>query len=89
MAKIDGVKEEIGRLKLHFGLLAASYLSLLVWIMQDTAAYVGFVDRLIEAICWSSRLRLYFAIAPILLLTALVIAVDVTIRRKIQELEDC
>ena len=89
MARIDRVKEEIGRLKLHFGLLAASYLSLLVWMMQDTLAYVGLIERLIEAYSWSNRLLLHFAIAPIVLLTAMVIVVDLAIRRKIRELEDC
>ena len=89
MARIDRIKEEIGRLKLHFGLLAASYLSLLVWMMQDTVAYLGLIERLIKAYSWSNQLLLYFAIAPILLLTSMVIVVDLAIRRKIRELEDC
>ena len=88
MARIDRVREEIGRLKLHFGLLAASYLSLLVWMMQDTSAYVGLMERLIEAYSWSNRLLL-FAIAPILFLTAMVSLIDWAIRRKIRDLEDC
>ena len=89
MARIDRVREEIGRLKLHFGLLAASYLSFLVWAVQDPSAYVGLMERLIEAYSWSNRLLLLFVIAPILLLTVLVSLMDLAIRRKIRELEDC
>lgn len=89
MARIDRVREEIGRLKLHFGLLAASYLSFLVWAIQDTSAYVGLMERLIEAYSWSNRLLLLFAIAPVLFLTAMVSLIDWAIRRKIRELEDC
>lgn len=58
-------------------------------MMQDTLAYAGLIERLIEAYSWSNQLLLHFAIAPILLLTVMVIVVDLAIRRKIRELEDC
>ena len=89
MARIDRIREEIGRLKLHFGLLVAGLISFLVWGIQDTSAYLDLIKRLIEAYSWSNRLLLFFVIAPVLFLTVMVGFIDWAIRRKIRELEDC
>lgn len=41
MAKIDGIKEEIGWLKVVFGILVATDISLLAWLAQNFASAPG------------------------------------------------
>ena len=89
MAKIDRTKEEIGRLKLLFGVLTVSYISFMVWIFQKPWAYESLMKKIMKDFPGSEGIGLaVWAIIPILIISLMIISIDREIVRKIKELED-
>jgi len=74
LSKADRLKEEIGWLKVVFGILVATDISLIAWISQNYAK----ASVLLLTICGSA----------VIVITAIVIWVNHTAYRKIDELED-
>ena len=74
MAKLDGVREELGWLKILFTVLAAVDVSLIAWVSQtyDTA----------------KNALLFVAMAAAVVVTAHVIWINQVAYRKIRELKD-
>jgi hypothetical protein len=74
MAKIDRIKEEIGWLKLVFGVLVAIDASLVGWLAQNYAS--------------ASRLLLLAGVGATAVVTLAVVRVNRLAYRRIQQLED-
>ena len=91
MARVDKIKEEIGLMKLKYGVVIAAYLSLLFWIIRDSSAYVSLLQRLADSVSPNAHWGWWFAlgVVPVLYMTAMVVAADLEIRKKINLLEDC
>jgi len=74
MSKVDRLKEEIGWLKVVFGILVATDISLVAWLAQNYAN--------------ANILLLVFCGTAVVLVTGAVIWVNRTAYRKIDELEE-
>jgi uncharacterized membrane protein YGL010W len=74
LSKADRLKEEIGWLKVIFGILAATDISLIAWLAQSYAK--------------ASVLLLISCGFAVVIITVIVIWVNHTAYRKIDELED-
>ncbi|MFH0344695.1 MAG: hypothetical protein ACHBNF_21800 [Chromatiales bacterium] len=74
MSKTDKLKEEIGWLKVVFGILVATDISLLAWLAQNYAS--------------AHMLLLVFCGMAVVLVTGAVVWVNRTAYRKIDELEE-
>jgi 4-hydroxybenzoate polyprenyltransferase len=74
MSKADKLKEEIGWLKVVFGILVATDISLLAWLAQNHTIATSFLLGLCGI--------------GVILVTGAIIWVNKTAYRKIDELED-
>ena len=74
MSKTDKLKEEIGWLKVVFGILVATDISLLAWLAQNYAS--------------ANMLLLVCCGIAVILMTGAVVWVNRTAYRKIDELEE-
>lgn len=74
MSKTDKLKEEIGWLKVVFGILVVTDISLLAWLAQNYAS--------------ANILLLVFCGIAVILMTGAVVWVNRTAYRKIDELEE-
>jgi len=74
MSKTDKLKEEIGWLKVVFGILMATDISLVAWIAQNYAS--------------TNMFLLVFCGMAVVLVTGAVVWVNRTAYRKIDELEE-
>ena len=74
MAKLDKLKEEIGWMKIIFGILIAADISLLAWVAQN----YNETDTLLRYIC----------IFGIVVITGIIFLINKAAYRRIDELED-
>jgi 4-hydroxybenzoate polyprenyltransferase len=74
MSKADKLKEEIGWLKVMFGILVATDISLVAWLAQNYST--------------ASVLLLTFCGLAVIIVTGAIVWVNRTAYRKIDELED-
>ena len=74
MSKTDRLKEEIGWLKVVFGILVATDISLVAWLAQHYST--------------ANTLLLVFCGVAVVIVTGAVVWVNKTAYRKIDELED-
>ncbi|MGH9958475.1 MAG: hypothetical protein ACREBC_15300 [Pyrinomonadaceae bacterium] len=74
VSKVDKLKEEIGWLKVVFGILVATDISLVAWLAQNYAS--------------ANILLLVFCGIAVVLVTGAVVSVNRAAYRKIDELEE-
>lgn len=74
MAKLDKLKEEIGWMKIIFAILTATDISLVAWLVQNYNE--------------TDTLKLVMSIILIVLITGVIVWVNKTAYRRIDELED-
>ncbi len=74
MAKLDKLKEEIGWMKIIFGILIAADISLLAWVAQN----YNETDTFLRYIC----------IFGIVVITGIIFLINKAAYRRIDELED-
>lgn len=74
MAKLDKLKEEIGWMKIIFAILTATDISLVAWLVQNYNE--------------TDTLKLVMSIILIVLITGVIVWVNKTAYRMIDELED-
>ena len=74
MAKLDKLKEEIGWMKIIFAILTATDISIVAWLVQNYNE--------------TDTLKLVMSIILIVLITGVIVWVNKTAYRRIDELED-
>lgn len=74
MAKADRVKEEIGWLKVIFGLLVATDISLLAWLAENFNS--------------AGRFQVFIGLAAVAVVTVAVVWVNRTAYSRMERLED-
>jgi len=74
MSRIDRIKEEIGWLKVVFGILVATDISLMAWLAQHFGS--------------ANRLQLYVGLAAVIVVTAAIVWVNRMAYARIEQLED-
>lgn len=74
MSKIDRIKEEIGWLKVVFGILVATDLSLIAWLAQNFGS--------------ASRVQVLIGLAAVVGVTGAVVWVNPMAYARIKQLED-
>ena len=74
MSKTDRIKEEIGWLKVVFGILVATDISLVAWLAQNFSS--------------ASRIQVFVGLAAVVVVTGAVVWVNRVAYIRIKQLED-